>query len=135
MIDFKAMREKIKQVHRLKSASQRKWEDATRTSPVISDMPKGGGNGKAMENNTVEMVTVKEEYYAAKAELDEMKRQLRPKMKRLKKWQHTAVIRKRYLEEKSVGQIMEEIGYEDAQTWRFLKTAENIINGLQNDKV
>lgn len=130
MIDFKAMREKIKQVHRLKRASQRKWEAATRMSPVISDMPKGGGNGKATENNIVEMVTVKEEYNAARAELDEMKRELRRKMKRLKKWQHIAVIRKRYLEEKSLAEVMSEIGYEESQTKRFLRTAEDIINGL-----
>lgn len=130
MIDFKAMREKIKQVHRLKRASQRKWEAATRMSPVISDMPKGGGNGKAAENNIVEMVTVKEEYNAARAELDEMKRELRRKMKRLKKWQHIAVIRKRYLEEKSLAEVMSEIGYEESQTKRFLRTAEDIINGL-----
>lgn len=130
MIDFKAMREKIKQVHRLKRASQRKWEAATRMSPVISDMPKGGGNGKATENNIVEMVTVKEEYNAARAELDEMKRALRRKMKRLKKWQHIAVIRKRYLEEKSLAEVMSEIGYEESQTKRFLRTAEDIINGL-----
>jgi hypothetical protein len=130
MIDFKAMREKIKQVHRLKRASQRKWEAVTRMSPVISDMPKGGGNGKATENNIVEMVTVKEEYNAARAELDEMKRALRRKMKRLKKWQHIAVIRKRYLEEKSLAEVMSEIGYEESQTKRFLRTAEDIINGL-----
>lgn len=130
MIDFKAMREKIKQVHRLKCASQRKWEAATRMSLVISDMPKGGGNGKATENNIVEMVTVKEEYNAARAELDEMKRALRRKMKRLKKWQHIAVIRKRYLEEKSLAEVMSEIGYEESQTKRFLRTAEDIINGL-----
>lgn len=130
MIDFKAMREKIKQVHRLKRASQRKWEAATRMSPVISDMPKGGGNGKATENNIVEMVTVKEEYNAARAELDEMKRALRRKMKRLKKWQHIAVIRKRYIEEKSLAEVMSEIGYEESQTKRFLRTAEDIINGL-----
>ena len=128
MIDFRAMREKIKQVHRLERAVMRKYADATRITTVISDMPRGGGTGKQMENSTVEMVTVKEEYYVAKDELAEMKRQLRAGMKRLEKWQHVAVIRKRYIEEKSVIEIMEEIGYEETQTKRFLKTAEDLIN-------
>ena len=129
MIDFKAMREKIKQVHRLRRAVSRKYADATRITVTVSDMPKAGGIGKQLENNVVEMVAVMDEYDEARKELDDMKSQLRRRMKRLDKWQHVAVIRKRYIEEKSVSEIMEEIGYEESQTKRFLKTAEDLING------
>ena len=130
MIDFKVMREKIKQVNRLNRAMQKKYEDATRMSPVLSDMPKGGGSGDKMANDVVEMVTVQEELDAAKAELMEMKEQLTNKMVKLDKWQHLAVIRKRYIEEKSITEIMDEIGYEESQTKRFLKAAEEIINKI-----
>ena len=130
MIDFKVMREKIKQVNRLNRAMQKKYEDATRMSPVLSDMPKGGGSGEKMANDVVEMVTVQEELDAAKAELLEMKEQLTNKMVKLDKWQHLAVIRKRYIEEKSITEIMDEIGYEESQTKRFLKAAEEIINKI-----
>ena len=130
MIDFKVMREKIKQVNRLNRAIQKKYEDATRMSPVLSDMPKGGGSGDKMANDVVEMVTVQEELDAAKAELMEMKEQLTNKMVKLDKWQHLAVIRKRYIEEKSITEIMDEIGYEETQTKRFLKAAEEIINKI-----
>ena len=130
MIDFKAMREKIKQVHRLHRAVQRKYDDATRMTVTISDMPKAGGVGKQLENNVIEMVAVKDEYDAAKKELAEMKRALRAYMKRLDKWQHIAVIRKRYIEEKSLTEIMQEIGYEETQTKRFLKAAEDLINKI-----
>lgn len=130
MIDFKVMREKIKQVNRLNRAMQKKYEDATRTTPVLSDMPKGGGTGDKMANDVVEMVTVKEEYYTAREELMEMKDQLSRKMIKLDKWQHVAVIRKRYIEEKSITEIMDEIGYEESQTKRFLKAAEEIINKI-----
>ena len=130
MIDFKVMREKIKQVNRLNRAMQKKYEDATRMSPVLSDMPKGGGSGDKMANDVVEMVTVQEELDAAKAELLEMKEQLSNKMVKLDKWQHLAVIRKRYIEEKSITEIMDEIGYEESQTKRFLKAAEEIINNI-----
>ena len=130
MIDFKVMREKIKQVNRLNRAMQKKYEDATRMSPVLSDMPKGGGSGEKMANDVVEMVTVQEELDAAKAELLEMKEQLTNKMVKLDKWQHLAVIRKRYIEEKSITEIMDEIGYEASQTKRFLKAAEEIINKI-----
>ena len=114
MIDFKAMREKIKQVHRLNRAVQRMYDRAPGTTVKITDMPKGGETGNQLENNVVELVSVKEEYETAKKELDEMKGQLMAKMKRLDKWQHVAVIRKRYIEEKDVNCIMAEIGYEDA---------------------
>ena len=130
MIDFKVMREKIKQVNRLNRAMQKKYEDATRMSPVLSDMPKGGGSGDKMANDVVERVTVQEELDAAKAELLEMKEQLTNKMVKLDKWQHLAVIRKRYIEEKSITEIMDEIGYEESQTKRFLKAAEEIINKI-----
>lgn len=130
MIDFKVMREKIKQVNRLNRAMQKKYEDATRMSQVLSDMPKGGGSGDKMANDVVEMVTVQEELDAAKAELLEMKEQLTNKMVKLDKWQHLAVIRKRYIEEKSITEIMDEIGYEESQTKRFLKAAEEIINKI-----
>lgn len=130
MIDFKVMREKIKQVNRLNRAMQKKYEDATRTTPVLSDMPKGGGTGDKMANDVVEMVTVKEEYFTAREELMEMKDQLSRKMIKLDKWQHVAVIRKRYIEEKSITEIMDEIGYEESQTKRFLKAAEEIINKI-----
>jgi len=130
MIDFRAMREKIKQVHRLYGAVQRKYDTATRTTITITDMPRAGGVGKQLENNVVELVTVKEEYDAAKKELAEMKRQLQVHMKRLDKWQHIAVIRKRYIEEKNIMEIMTEIGYEETQTKRFLKAAEDLINKI-----
>lgn len=128
MIDFKAMREKIKQVHRLNRAVQRMYDKATGTTVKITDMPKAQGVGNQLENNVVELVTVKEEYETAKKELDEMKGQLMTKMKRLDKWQHIAVIRKRYIEEKDVNSIMAEIGYEETQTKRFLSAAEELIN-------
>ena len=130
MIDFKAMREKIKQVHRLNRAVQRIYAKATGTTITITDMPKAGGVGNKLQNDVVELVTVKEEYETAKKELDEMKSQLMAKMKKLDKWQHIAVIRKRYIEEKSVNSIMDEIGYEETQTKRFLTTAEELINKL-----
>lgn len=130
MIDFKAMREKIKQVHRLSVAVQRKYDTATRTTITITDMPRADGIGKQLENSVVELVTVKEEYDAAKKELAEMKRQLKAHMKRLDKWQHIAVIRKRYIEEKNIMDIMTEIGYEETQTKRFLKAAEDLINKI-----
>lgn len=130
MIDFKAMREKIKQVNRLNRAVQRKYADATRTTVTLTDMPRAGGVGKQMENSVVELVTVKEEYDAAMKELAEMKGKLMAHMKRLDKWQHIAVIRKRYIEEKNIVEIMTEIGYEETQTKRFLKAAEDLINKI-----
>lgn len=130
MIDFKAMREKIKQVNRLNRAVKRKYADATRTTVTLTDMPRAGGVGKQLENSVVELVTVKEEYDAAMKELAEMKGQLMAHMKRLDKWQHIAVIRKRYIEEKNIVEIMTEIGYEETQTKRFLKAAEDLINKI-----
>ena len=82
MIDFKAMREKIKQVHRLNRAVQRIYDKATGTTITITDMPKAGGVGNKLQNDVVELVTVKEEYETAKQELDEMKSQLMAKMKK-----------------------------------------------------
>lgn len=129
MIDFDAIMRKDNETKRKWNAWQRLKERATDTSVHLSDMPRGGGDGKAQEKAVVEMTDAEASYRQAMAELSEMRNELRSAMQCLKKWQHRDVITKRYLEGKSVSQTMMEIGYEWSQTHRYINEAKRIING------
>lgn len=131
MIDFDAIEEKENEVRRKWKAWQSLRERATDTSVHLSDMPRGGGDGKAQEKAIVEMTDVESSYLQAMAELSDMRKELEMAMGCLTKWQHRDVITKRYLEGKTVTQTMMEIGYEWSQTQRFLNEARRAINGAK----
>lgn len=128
MVDFEAIMEKTKEVRRKKDALNRAREKATDTSPKLTGMPSGGGNGKRLENDVVNLVDIQAAHDKAEGELKALREELRPHLRRLKKWQHKDVIKKRYLEGKTISVVMEEIGYEWSQTNRFLTEARDIIN-------
>lgn len=128
MIDFDAILRKDNEAKRKWAAWQRLKDRATDTSVHLSDMPKGGGGGNPQERAMIGMVEAEEVYLKAKTELDAMREELADAMVVLKKWQHMDVIRKRYLEGKSISETMEEIGYEWSQTNRFLTEARSLIN-------
>lgn len=129
MIDFDAMTRKHEELRRRNRAADTMREKATDISVRITGMPHGGSGGNSQERIRVEMIAAQEAAQETAKELDEMKRLLRRKMNRLKKWQHIDVIRKRYMEGKPVAQVAEEIGYELRQTNRYISEARAIING------
>ena len=129
MIDFDAIEEKENEARRKWNAWQRLRARATDTSVHLSDMPRGGGDGKTQEKAVVEMTDAESSYLQAMAELSDMRKELEKAMVCLTKWQHRDVITKRYLEGKTVTQTMMEIGYEWSQTQRFLNEARRAING------
>ena len=133
MIDFDAISRKIEEVRRRENAVARLRARATDTSVKLSNMPRGGGDGKAMERDVVSLVDAQRDCDKAKAELKVMRSELRRAMRVLRDWQHIDVIRKHYIEGKNFQQIMLEIGYEEAQTRRFMKAAREIINGSKDD--
>ena len=128
MIDFDAITRKHDEYRRKLKAADNLRERATDTSVHITGMPHGGSGGNQQERIRVDMVAAQEAAEEARKELDEMKSQLRPLIRRLKKWQHRDAIRKRYIDGKTIEATAEEIGYEWSQTNRFLKEAKAIIN-------
>ena len=128
MIDFDAITRKHDEYRRKLKAADNLRERATDTSVHITGMPHGGSGGNQQERIRVDMVAAQEAAEEARKELDEMKSQLRPLIRRLKKWQHRDAIRKRFIDGKTIEATAEEIGYEWSQTNRFLKEAKAIIN-------
>ena len=129
MIDFDAITRKHEELRRRNRAADTMREKATDISVHLTGMPHGGSGGNSQERVRIEMIAAQEAAKETEKELDEMKRQLRPELKRLKKWQYIDVIRKRYMEGKPVAQVAEEIGYEIRQTNRYISEARAIING------
>ena len=128
MIDFDAITRKHDEYRRKLKAADNLRERATDTSVHITGMPHSGSGGNQQERIRVDMVAAQEAAEETRKELDEMKSQLRPLIRRLKKWQHRDAIRKRYIDGKTIEATAEEIGYEWSQTNRFLKEAKAIIN-------
>lgn len=128
MVDFDAILRKDNEVKRRKAAIEKLWARATDTTIKMSDMPKGQGTGKKMENAIVNMADIEADCSQAEEELAKLRQDLRRQMRVLKKWQHRDIIRKRFIEGKTIGQVMDEIGYEWTQTHRYLTEAKAIIN-------
>ena len=128
MFDFKRILELHAEVRRKEGIIIRLRQRATDTTVHLSNMPKGGGDGQRMERDVVEIRAAEEELEAARKELAAMIAQLRVEMKKLHKWQHKMIIRKRYIE----GKRLEDVAYETNYCWshmnRCRKEAEEIIN-------
>jgi len=128
MFDFKRILELHGEVRRKQGIIIRLRQRATDTTVHLSNMPKGGGDGQRMERDVVEIRAAEEELEAARKELAAMIAQLRIEMKKLHKWQHKLIIRKRYIE----GKRLEDVAYETNYCWshmnRCRKEAEEIIN-------
>lgn len=129
MIDFDAITRKHEELRRRLKAADTLRERATDISVHLTGMPHGGSGDNQQERVRVEMIAAQEAAKETEKELAEMKRKLRRRMHRLHKWQHVAVIRKRYLDGKRISQVAEEIGYESRQTNRYISEAKAIING------
>lgn len=128
MIDFDAITRKHEELRRRLKAADTLRERATDISVHLTGMPHGGSGDNQQERVRVEMIAAQEAAKETEKELAEMKRKLRPKIKRLTKWQHVEAIKKRYLDGKTIQQTAEEIGYEWSQTNRYLNEAKAIIN-------
>lgn len=128
MFDFKRILELHAEVRRKEGIIIRLRQRATDTTVHLSNMPKGGGDGQRMERDVVEIRAAEEELEAARKELAAMIAQLRVEMRKLHKWQHKMIIRKRYIE----GKRLEDVAYETNYCWshmnRCRKEAEEIIN-------
>ena len=128
MFDFKRILELHAEVRRKQGIIIRLRQRATDTTVHLSNMPKGGGDGQRMERDVVEIRAAEEELEAARKELAAMIAQLRVEMRKLHKWQHKMIIRKRYIE----GKRLEDVAYETNYCWshmnRCRKEAEEIIN-------
>lgn len=134
MIDFEEMMRKHEELRRREKVIDMLWERATNTTITISDMPRNRSDGKTQERSIVGMVDAKEACRKTRQELNDIKRNLRREMKRLKKWQHIDSIKKRYLEGKTISAVASEIGYEWSQTNRYLNEAKAIINRTDSGK-
>lgn len=130
MIDFDAIWRKIQEVQRRARAVSALEDRATDISVKYSDMPRGGG-GNTQEDIRITLADTREEYLTAKAELESMRRELTESLACLSKWQHKDVIKKRYLEGKTIDQVGLEMGYERAQINRHLSEARRIINAAE----
>lgn len=134
MFDFKRILELHTEVRRKEGIIIRLRQRATDTTVHLTNMPKGGGDGQRMERDVIEIRAAEEDLERARAELATMKAQLRVEMKKLHKWQHRMIIKKRYLE----GKRLEDVAYETNYCWshmnRCRKEAEEIINRNTNKK-
>ena len=128
MIDFDAIMKKHEEVRRKMSAADSLREQATNISVHITGMPRGGAGGNQQERIRIDMVAAQEAAADAQRELEEMLKPLTLTIRCLSKWQHVEVIRKRYMEGKTIMKVAEEIGYEWSQTNRYIAEAKEIIN-------
>lgn len=128
MFDFENLMKKAEEVRRKEKAVQTLRERATDTSVRITDMPHGGGTQDKMGAYVASIADMLEELRKAERELKTMRRSLSREMGILKVWQEKDMIKKVYIEGKTIQIAADEIGYEYRQAWRYLEQGRTLIN-------
>lgn len=128
MVNFEAILLKTEEVRRKEMAIERLRDRATDTSVKITDMPHGGGEHDKMGGYVASIADLIEEAKKAERELKAMRQDLSRQMIVLQIWQEKDMIRKVYLEGKTIQAAADEIGYEYRQAWRYIEQARERIN-------
>lgn len=127
MIDFRKMRELMREEEHLRWSVEKQQARATKITADISDMPRGG-QGMDREDVIIELATRREEHRAVEEELRKQRAELKTETRRLKNSVYRQVIRLRYMQGKKPGQIARDLRYSERQIYRMLELAESKIN-------
>ena len=126
-MNYTAIRDLARQEERLRWAVERQRAKCTRITPTISGMPRASGNGQRMEEDVIRLTILKENWEAVRQELDSMRAELRPWIRKLKDGTQRTAMTMRYIENRRIGEIAETMAYSESQVFRILRRAEEEI--------
>lgn len=136
MVDFARMRTLLRIVPKACFELEQLMSSAVGGTTNLSDMPKGGSSGDKLERDVIRVAELREAYQEAFDELDAMKNELQPLLRKLKDEDVRAVMRLRYL----VGYSPDEIDQDGrlpmsrATIYRMLRNGEQEVKKMQNSK-
>lgn len=109
----------------------RAWSKATRTTQIISDMPRGQGSGDALEQNEIALDEARTALAAIEKELDELRGWLAPLIRRIDKEFVAECMKRRYLDGKTVAIIANENAYTERNIHYTLNHGEKLVADME----
>lgn len=100
---------------------------ATKSTTVITGMPRGGGNHDQMADATIMLAAARDAYREVLSELESMQEKLSPMIDALEDPNERAVMRMRYLHRMSPDEIAGLIFRTDRMVYIYLNRAEKKI--------
>lgn len=132
MNTFQKIRTLAKQEERQRWAVERQEARCTRVTSAISGMPRGGGSGQRMEEDTILLVIMREQHEEIKRELQEERGKIAPMIRRLKDGNQKRAMTLRYMKNMRIVEIGNVMGYSERQVFRILERAESVVQqGLE----
>lgn len=129
-MDFRRMRFLINRLPMARYRLQKAWSQATRITPVISDMPHGSGVSSPVENGYLLVEAAKNAVDGIEKELADMRAELKGEIGTLENPLEVTAMQMRYLEGRSVREIAYSLNYSEQHIFRVISRAEWKINKI-----
>lgn len=135
MIDFKRLRMLIKQEEKLRWAIEKQMAKATKTTVSFS----GSGSGSHRTESKVEegailLATLKDEYRQIDQELKQLRKELKPEIRRFRDPITRTAMNLRYINGVSVRKIAATMDYSEQHIFAMLNKTEDKINKRLKDR-
>lgn len=130
---FERMRWLMGRIPHARAQLRRAYSRATRITPILSDMPRGGSNESQVERGYQLIEAAQTCLDELLSELRELQDAIRPYIDRLDDLEQRA-IRMRYLECRSAREISMKTSYSEAHLFRILKRAEQKIDEMRKNE-
>lgn len=132
MLDFYRMRFLINRLPTAEGNVAEAMSVATKTTTVLTGMPRGSGTGDQTGDGAVMLLLAQESLEKLRSELDAMRKELAPLIDQLEDDTYRKVIQLRYMDGLTVHQVALATTYSRSQTYVRLREAERAISELQN---
>ena len=127
MMDLKRMRFLMNRLPMARLRVDRAMARATRTTALLTGMPRGGGISDPVGSGVEMLELAREQYRALREELAAMQREAEPLIARLDDSLEETVMRMRYLERLSVREIAYRLNYSERHIFRVAASAEKKV--------
>lgn len=130
-MDFRRMRFLINRLPMAQFRVRKAFSRATRITPVLSDMPRGGGGqGSQVESGYLLIEAAKAALENIETELTELRRELGPLIEKLDNPLEYTSMKMRYMEGRSVREIAYGLNYSEQHIFRVISRGERDINEM-----
>ena len=132
---FTRIRNLARMEERQRWAVERQMAKCTRSTPVYSAAPRGGGTGQRMEEDVILLGMLKDQHQETRTELEQARASIAPGIRQLRDGNQRMAMTMRYMKNMRIIEIGDVMGYSERQVFRILEKAEaRIIQGMERDE-
>jgi len=135
MVNLFRMRQLMRQTLKVRWRIEQEEARATKTTTVLTGMPRGGAQHDQVQDGARAIAEVKAAYHEVLAEIERMREELDPLITTLPNPDDRAVLRLRYINGFSPEDIAEAIHRTDRAIYYYLSRAEDQLTRRHPDKV